>query len=80
MLERALDVPALRGHHGQRLEHVAIRRLAFGDELWNGSSNGVEQRARALRWLGAASLVCWAGATTAGRLLAYTYTRLTSSW
>ena len=30
------------------------------------------------RILAAASLVCWAGAITAGRLLAYTYVRLTS--
>jgi len=29
-----------------------------------------------VRILAAASLVCWAGAITAGRLLAYTYTRL----
>jgi hypothetical protein len=33
-----------------------------------------------LRFLAAASLVCWAGAVTAGRLLAYTHTRLTASW
>jgi hypothetical protein len=32
--------------------------------------------ARLLAW---ASLGCWAGATTAGRLLAYTYTRLSAS-
>lgn len=32
--------------------------------------------ARAGRWLAAASLVSWAGAITAGRLLAYTYRRL----
>jgi len=31
---------------------------------------------RALRILATASLGCWAGAITAGRLLAYTYTRL----
>ena len=30
------------------------------------------------RLLAAASLVCWAGAITAGRLLAYTYSKLTS--
>jgi hypothetical protein len=30
--------------------------------------------------LAVASLVCWAGATVAGRLLAYTYTRLTVSF
>lgn len=31
------------------------------------------------RMLAAASLFCWAGAITAGRLLAYTYSKLTSS-
>jgi hypothetical protein len=35
---------------------------------------------RPLRWLAGASLVCWAGAITAGRLLAYTYTRLFANW
>lgn len=34
--------------------------------------------ARGLRGLAIASLLCWAGAVTAGRLLAYTYTRLTA--
>ena len=29
-----------------------------------------------LKNLAAASIVCWAGAITAGRFLAYTYTRL----
>jgi uncharacterized membrane protein len=32
---------------------------------------------RELRMLAAASLACWGGAIVAGRLLAYTYTRLT---
>ena len=32
------------------------------------------------RLLGAASLACWAGAITAGRLLAYTATRILASW
>jgi len=31
---------------------------------------------RNLRILAAASILCWAGAITAGRFLAYTYTRL----
>ena len=30
--------------------------------------------------LATASLLCWAGAITSGRFLAYTYTRLTASW
>jgi hypothetical protein len=33
-----------------------------------------------VRRLAAASLTCWAGAIIAGRLLAYTYTRLLASW
>ena len=33
---------------------------------------------RELRMLAAASLSCWAGAVVAGRLLAYTYSRLTT--
>jgi hypothetical protein len=32
------------------------------------------------RWLGVASLACWAGAVTAGRLLAYTAHRILASW
>jgi hypothetical protein len=36
--------------------------------------------AGAARVLAGASLVCWAGAITAGRLLAYTYTRLFAHW
>jgi hypothetical protein len=35
-----------------------------------------ERRRRRARWLAIASLVAWAGAITAGRLLAYTYRRL----
>jgi hypothetical protein len=34
---------------------------------------------RRLRSLAMVSLVCWTGAITAGRLLAYTYTRLTAT-
>lgn len=33
-----------------------------------------------VRIFAGASLVCWAGAITAGRLLAYTYTRLFANW
>src|SRR6185436_3554688 len=35
---------------------------------------------RSLRFIAGTSLVCWAGAITAGRLLAYTYTRLFATW
>ena len=34
----------------------------------------------AVRRLAIASLTCWSGAIVAGRLLAYTYTRLFASW
>lgn len=46
---------------------VRIARGAFGTPM----------PAPRLRLLAAASLACWAGAITTGRLLAYTYTRLT---
>jgi len=36
--------------------------------------------APAARFIGAASLACWAGAVTTGRLLAYTAHRLLASW
>jgi len=49
--------------------YVLIRRRLF-----------VGAADRSLRWLAGASLVCWAGAITAGRLLAYTYTRMFASW
>lgn len=38
-----------------------------------------EDRASA-RFLGAASLACWAGAVTSGRLLAYTAHRILATW
>jgi len=44
----------------------AVRWRAFADEVMSGT----------VKILATASLVCWAGATIAGRLLAYTYTRL----
>jgi hypothetical protein len=39
---------------------------------------GANPPGRRLRRLAITSLACWAGAVTAGRLLAYTYTRLTA--
>ena len=33
-----------------------------------------------VKMLAAASLVCWGGAITSGRFLAYTYTRLMATW
>ncbi len=46
-------------------------------------ADGPVDAARALstsRWLAATALVSWAGAITAGRLLAYTYTHLMADW
>ena len=52
--------------------YVVIRRRIFdvADVVDN----------RSLRFIAGTSLVCWAGAITAGRLLAYTYTRLFATW
>ena len=50
---------------------TVISGRLFGDSL---PSN--DARSGNVKMLAAASLVCWAGAITAGRLLAYTYTRL----
>lgn len=44
----------------------AVRWRAFTGDVLSGT----------VKILATASLVCWAGATIAGRLLAYTYTRL----
>ena len=54
----------------------AIRRRIFLDRLARGAAGW-----STVRRLAIASLTCWAGAITAGRLLAYTYTRLlAASW
>ena len=55
---------------------VRITRTAFGS---SGAAEGSldVQGPPSLRPLAIVSLFCWAGAITAGRLLAYTYTRLT---
>lgn len=56
-----------------RLAHAIVRRASAG---------GAADAGRApvgLTGLAVASLACWFGAVTAGRLLAYTYTRLTSA-
>jgi len=49
---------------------ASMARRLFGDDDHGGRPS------RALRAMAIASLVCWAGAITAGRLLAYTYRRL----
>jgi hypothetical protein len=51
-----------------------MARSVFGD-----ASLDFEPAPRKCRLLAIASLVCWTGAITAGRLLAYTYSHLTSS-
>jgi hypothetical protein len=53
---------------------VRISRTVFRR---GGSSDPPSENSSTLRNLAIASLVCWAGAITAGRLLAYTYHRLT---
>jgi hypothetical protein len=54
---------------------VRIGRIAFADSAQDLGPDNISSRT--LRRLAIASLVCWTGAITAGRLLAYTYTRLT---
>ena len=55
---------------------VAMGLLVRMVRLIEGSDVTAAPVARSLRRLAIASLVCWGGAITAGRLLAYTYTRL----
>ncbi|MET0216185.1 MAG: hypothetical protein ABW292_24465 [Vicinamibacterales bacterium] len=52
----------------------------IGGRLFGGSTPSDGTPSAAVKRLAAASLVCWAGAITAGRLLAYTYTRLMMSF
>jgi hypothetical protein len=52
-----------------------LRDLVLRDPTFN-----VTPVPRKGRILAAASLACWAGAITTGRLLAYTYVRLTAVW
>ena len=46
------------------------------DRLIRSGDAAAPATARSLRRLAITSLVCWGGAITAGRLLAYTYHRL----
>jgi hypothetical protein len=55
---------------------VRISRRVFGTGR-GGSLDPPQEITATLRNLAIASLVCWTGAITAGRLLAYTYHRLT---
>jgi len=60
---------------------VVIRRRTFGAAA-EGDVRLLDrpETERVVRWCGAASLACWAGAITAGRLLAYTHNRMLASW
>jgi len=58
---------------------VRISGRAFASSSGGPSGPRVPEITPTLRKLAIASLVCWTGAITAGRLLAYTYTRLTQS-
>jgi hypothetical protein len=51
----------------------SMARSVFEDEAID-----LNPATRTARWLAASSLICWAGAITAGRLLAYTYRHLTA--
>jgi hypothetical protein len=51
-----------------------------GDRRPGLSGRASMASAPAARFLGAASLACWAGAVTTGRLLAYTAHRILASW
>jgi hypothetical protein len=55
---------------------VAMALLVRIVRLIDGGDTTVPDVARSLRRLAIVSLVCWTGAITAGRFLAYTYTRL----
>ena len=55
---------------------VAMVLLVRMARLIEHGDTAAPEVARTLRRLAIASLVCWSGAITAGRLLAYTYTRL----
>jgi hypothetical protein len=56
---------------------VRIGRRVFRDDIDPDRLDA--DTSRRLRRLAIVSLVCWTGAITAGRLLAYTYARLTQS-
>ena len=56
---------------------VRISRQVFGNTTDPGTGDSAQSPR--LRRLAIISLLCWAGAITAGRFLAYTYTRLTVS-
>jgi len=57
---------------------IAVAMVLFVriDRLIRSGDAAAPATARSLRRLAITSLVCWGGAITAGRLLAYTYLRL----
>jgi hypothetical protein len=55
---------------------VLFKRI--GRRVFDSSLPAVDTATGRLRRLAIMSLVCWVGAITAGRFLAYTYTRLTA--
>ena len=55
---------------------VLFKRI--GRHVFDPSLPAVDTAPFALRRLAVVSMVCWVGAITAGRFLAYTYTRLTA--
>lgn len=58
---------------------LALGTVRFmGRSVFADATVGLNPATRKSRLVAIASLVCWTGAITAGRLLAYTYTHLTS--
>jgi hypothetical protein len=58
---------------------VAVALLhAIRVSVLRDPTGAVGQAPARARWLARASLLCWIGAVVTGRLLAYTYTRLTA--
>jgi hypothetical protein len=61
--------------------YVLMTKQLADSELNDPSGRpGLSGRGSTARFLGVASLACWAGAVTTGRLLAYTAHRILASW
>jgi hypothetical protein len=58
---------------------VLVVRMSRDVLREEGRDAGAHAASSAMRGLAVLSLLCWAGAVTAGRLLAYTYSRLTQT-
>ena len=52
--------------------------VRIGGRVFNDTAGGERGESPMVRRLAVVSMVCWVGAITAGRFLAYTYTRLTA--